>query len=122
MNRIDPSKARRLFSAFAKGIGVRAAAKSVGIHRDTAMRYRRQWLAIRPKLQLAYDALWEGDCEACDAINAPLPEPAVLAMLDDWLDDYRDDDGQPRSGWHDWFGERRELEPGSDQGGGDGHR
>jgi hypothetical protein len=104
MNRIEPKKARRLFSAFAHGHGVRAAAKVAGVHRDTAMRYRREWLAIRPHLQRAYDLLWEGSCDECDAITATLPDAPVLAMLDDWSDDYADGN-HPRSGWHDWFGE-----------------
>lgn len=81
------------------GLGVRAASRAAGVHRDTVTAYRRQWLTLRPTLQRAYDALWSGDGEECDRITADLPEPAVVAMLNAWVDDYSDEPG-PKSGWH----------------------
>lgn len=97
MNNLPPDRARKVYAAFAAGLGNRVIARRCGVDRKTAVRYRRAWLAIRGDLQRAYDALWEGDAETCDAINAALPEPAVEAMLDAWLDDQFDDE---KSGWH----------------------
>lgn len=103
MNALDPTKARRLYSLFCYRHGVREAARLAGVNRGTAAAYRRKWLEYRPTLQRAYDALWEGDGEECDRINAALPEPVVAAMLDAWLDDQMSDIGIPRSGFYDGY-------------------
>lgn len=101
MNVLDPKKARHLYFLFSYGHGVRAAARQIGVCRQTAGTYRRKWLEHRPTLQRAYDALWAGQCEECDRINEPLPEPMVLAMLDAWSEDYVDDKpGLIRSGFY----------------------
>lgn len=101
MNVLDPKKARRLYWLFSYGHGVREVARMTGINRGTAASYRRKWLVYRPTLQRAYDMLWDGDGEECDRINAALPEPMVLAMLDAWSEDYVDDrPGLIRSGFH----------------------
>lgn len=100
MNTLDPKKAKHLYSLFAYGHGIREAARLAGVSRGTGTRYHQTWMALRSELQRAYDALWDGDAETCDAINDPLPEPAVCAMLDAWLDDQ---DDQPKSGFHAGF-------------------
>src|SRR5690349_20626452 len=99
MDLLSPSRLRELYSLFSFGHGVRSAARASGIARDTCMRYRRQWLELRPTLQQAYDEMWEGNCERCDEITAPLPEPAVIAMLDAWSNDY-EENNNPKSGFH----------------------
>lgn len=98
MNVLNPKKAARLYWLFSYGRGIRESARLAGVHRDTATRYRREWLRFRPQLQRAYDVLWEGDGEGCDAITAPLPDQMVIAMLDAWQDDQMEQ--QPLSGWH----------------------
>ena len=118
MNKLDPKKAVHLYSLFAYGHGIRESARFAKVSRGTSLAYHRQWLAVRADLQRAYDALWEGDDVTCDAINAPLPELAVCAMLDAWLEDYSTD--MPKSGFHAGF-EPPAPEPGplltiSDQG------
>lgn len=100
MNKLDPKKAKHLYSLFTYGHGIREAARLAGVNRSTSTRHHAIWLVVRADLQRAYDALWEGEAETCDAINAPLPEPAVMAMLDAWLDDQ---DDQPKSGFHAGF-------------------
>lgn len=97
MNVMPPEKKAALLASFSRGIGVRASAREIGCNRGTATKYRRQW--VQAELQRAYDVLWEGDGEACDAITARLPEKDVRAMLDCWLDDYSDTKG-PKSKWH----------------------
>lgn len=53
-------------------------------------------------LQRAYDHLWDGRAEACDALLEWLPEKMVRRMLDAWLDDQepRDESSPPLSKWH----------------------
>lgn len=85
MNRLPAEKIAQLNAMFCDGKGVRVAARTAGVHRDTAMRYRRAW--IEAELQRAYDCIWEHDCEGCDAITARLPGKPVREMLDAWLDD-----------------------------------
>lgn len=85
VNHLRHETVERLFAAFTSGKGVRGAAREVGCNRETAAKYRRAW--IKAKLQEAYDLLWEGDGDGCDAITALLPEAEVKAMLDAWLDD-----------------------------------
>lgn len=96
MNVLPPEKIAALFALFGRGVGVRAAAREVGCNRGTSMRYRQRW--IDQELQRAYDVLWEGDGEGCDAITAKLPDKQVKAMLDAWLDDQCDH--EPKSKWH----------------------
>lgn len=105
MNVLDPKKVRRLYALFSYGHGVRESARLAGVNRNTATRYRREFDRVRPELQRAYDALWDHDCETCDAINALLPEPAVMAMLGAWSDDQ--DGLMPRSKFYDgeWNGD-----------------
>lgn len=97
MNMLAPAKAKRLYRLFSYGHGLRESARLVGCDRKTARRYRDYWLRYRTQLQRAYDVLWDGDGEGCDAITADLPESMVETMLDAWLDDQFD---QPLSGWH----------------------
>lgn len=103
MNTLDPKKAKHLYALFGYGHGIRESSRLAGVNRGTSARHHIKWLAIRQELQRAYDALWDGDAETCDAINAPLPEPAVHAMLDAWLDDYTEDTTVPKSGFHAGF-------------------
>jgi uncharacterized protein VirK/YbjX len=95
---LPPEKVRELHGQFLAGLGIRAAARAVGVHRDTAMRYRRAW--VHERLQAAYDELWNGNDEACDAICATLPTKDVRAMLDEWLDDQFRESDDERSGWY----------------------
>lgn len=97
MNTLAPVKAKHLYRLFSYGHGLRESARLAGVNRKTARRYRDNWLRYRQQLQHAYDVLWEGDGDGCDAITADLPEQMVVAMLDAWLDDQFD---QPLSGWH----------------------
>lgn len=53
----------------------------------------------RAMLQRAYDLLWEGNCEACDAITEFLPSRDVEEMLAAWLHDHTG--GKPTSRWYD---------------------
>jgi hypothetical protein len=89
---LPPEKVKELRQQFEARKGVRAAARAVGVHRDTAMRYRRAW--VNERLQAAYDEMWDNaNPEACDAICATLPAKAVTAMLDEWMEDqFRDKD------------------------------
>lgn len=97
MNRLQDTKKRHLHRLFEQGIGVRAVARMVGCHRDTAMRERRQWTSdaglrsrsklIEVTLREAYDKLWDGDDVACDALLDTVPEDAAREMLDAWLND-----------------------------------
>jgi len=96
MNVLTPEKITALRALFERGIGVRAAAREIGCNRGTAARYRHAW--IEAELQRAYDLLWDGDGEACDAITAKLPDKDVIAMLDAWSDDQ--DGKEPKSKWH----------------------
>ena len=60
MNHIEPEKRNQLLALFRHGVGVRAAAKQVGCHRDTAMRLRRKWAAMPEFTRLSdedYDLL-----------------------------------------------------------------
>lgn len=100
MNKLDQKRATRLHCRFAYGDGLRAAARYAECDRKTARRYHAEFLRLRPTLQTAYDALWDGDGERCDEINAPLPDHAAIAMLDCWLDDQFE---EAKSGWHSWF-------------------
>lgn len=102
MNILAPAKAKHLYRLFSYGHGIRESARLAGVNRGTAQRYMTDWLRYRSELQRAYDVLWEGDGEACDAITASLPEQMVAAMFDAWLDDQFD---QPLSGWHAGFGD-----------------
>lgn len=124
MNRLAPAKAKHLYRLFSYGHGMRESARIAGVDRKTARRHHTAWLQHRPELQRAYDVLWEGDGDGCDAITAALPEPMVVAMLDAWLDDQFD---QPLSGWHAGYedpphapeaaaGENEDHEPGQIQG------
>lgn len=85
MNRLNNNKRRELFRLFGEGLGVRAAARRVGCHRDTAMRVRRSW--NRARLQMAYDAMYEGNCDLCDRMVEDLPDDQVQSMFDNWMDD-----------------------------------
>ena len=97
MNTLKPDKAREVYRLLAYGHGIRESARLAGVNRNTVQRYKNEWLRHRQQLQRAYDALWEGDGEGCDAITANLPDQMVIAMLDTWLDDQFD---QPKSGYH----------------------
>lgn len=55
---------------------------------------------IEAMLQRAYDLLWDGDGEACDAITEWLPLDRVREMLDAWVDDQFAKDDGPTSRWH----------------------
>lgn len=96
MNVLPPAKASALHAAFSRGVGVRAAAREVGCNRSTAAAYRRKW--IDAELQRAYDVLWDGDGDGCDAITAKLPAKDVTTMLDAWLDDQCGH--EPKSKWY----------------------
>lgn len=100
MNTLAPAKAKHLYRLFSYGHGIRESARLAGVNRKTASNHRVLWLRYRAQLQRAYDTLWEGNGEGCDAITADLPEPMVTAMFDAWLDDQFD---QPLSGWHAGF-------------------
>lgn len=93
---LPPEKIDAIREALLLGMSCNAIAAAVGCNRKTVMAYRRQW--IEDELQRAYDVLWEGDGEACDAITAKLPDKDVKAMLDAWLDDQCGD--APKSKWH----------------------
>lgn len=56
-------------------------------------------------LQRAYDLLWDGECEACDALTEFLPSDDVTKMLDVWLDDV--DPNTPEERRSSWY--RREY-------------
>lgn len=85
---------------FAYGAGVRKAARMAGCHRDTAMRYRRELAGYWSALQDAYDALWDHECERCDAILETLPDGLARLLLDVNFDDQFEDDPKKRSLWH----------------------
>lgn len=97
MNVLSPKKIEDLREMFAAGVGVRQAGRTLKINRGTVAKYRRLW--IEAELQRAYDLLWSGDCEGCDAVTARLPEPDVKVMLDAWLDD-QDPKIKTKSRWH----------------------
>lgn len=99
MNILDPKKALHVYRMLSYGHGVRETAKIAGVNRGTVARYRQLWLAIKPKLQEAYDQLHGGNCEKCDEICAALPDWPVRAMMDAWLDDQMD---QPKSRFWTW--------------------
>lgn len=50
-------------------------------------------------LQRAYDMLWDGNSEGCDALLEFLPSLDVEKMLDGWSNDQ--DDKRPYSKWYD---------------------
>ncbi len=52
-------------------------------------------------LQRAYDLLWDGRAEECDAILEFLPSRDVEAMLDAWLVDQ--DDTTPAENYSRWY-------------------
>ena len=52
-------------------------------------------------LQRAYDLLWEGRAEECDAILEFLPSRDVEAMLDAWTNDQ--DDTTPAERYSRWY-------------------
>lgn len=94
---LPPEKVDAIRAALRLGLSCNAIAGAVGCNRKTAMAYRRQM--IDAELQRAYDLLWEGDGEGCDAITAYLPDKDVKAMLDAWLDD-QDPSNTTKSKWH----------------------
>lgn len=49
-------------------------------------------------LQRAYDLLWDGSWEGCDAICEFLPSDQVRAMMDAWNEDQ--EDKGPKSPWY----------------------
>ena len=49
-------------------------------------------------MQRAYDLIWDGDGQACDALLEFLPSNDADAILDAWEKDQEDDN--PRSRWH----------------------
>jgi len=49
-------------------------------------------------LQRAYDMLWDGNCDGCDALLEFLPSGDARKMLDAWSDDQVTDD--PSSKWY----------------------
>jgi len=96
----------QLWHAFINGRSIREAMRAACVAKETAHRRYRVWRgghAIEPllteaMLQLAYDYLWDGDGEACDAVTAFLPEEPVKHMLDAWCNDWCGD--EPKSKWH----------------------
>jgi hypothetical protein len=105
MNELGPIRTNALFVLFDEGLGVRAAARELGISKDTSTKYREKW--IKENLQRAYDLLWDGDCEGCDKITAKLPEDRVIAMLNcwsqDWENDYDHRRGKPGVKMSEWY-------------------
>ena len=55
---------------------------------------------VTTMLQRAYDLLWEGNCQGCDAITDFLPKRMVRRMLDTWCEDQFEDDPAKRSSWY----------------------
>lgn len=51
-------------------------------------------------LQRAYDLLWNGAAEECDAILEFLPSRDAEAMLDAWSDDQDERPGVGKSRWY----------------------
>lgn len=94
---LSSEKVASIRACLDRGLSASAVAREIGCNKKTALDYRRQW--IEQELQRAYDVLWDGDGEGCDAITAKLPDKEVRAMLDAWMDDYCDDK-TPKSKWH----------------------
>lgn len=55
-------------------------------------------------LQRAYDLIWDGECEACDALTEFLPSEDVGKMLDAYIDDV--DPNTPEERRSDWYRSR----------------
>jgi hypothetical protein len=49
-------------------------------------------------MQRAYDLIWDGDGQACDALLEFLPSRDAEAILTAWESDQ--DDNEPKSKWH----------------------
>ena len=97
---LRPEKAERLYAALSAGTGIRAAAREVGCHRDTAMRYRRalRRAEIDAVMQQAYDALHDGDEATYDRLIATIPEDDARELSIAWVNDHSGDD-EPKSKW-----------------------
>ncbi len=100
VNTLRPEKAERLYAALAAGKGVRAVAREVGCHRDTAMRYRRSLrrAEIDAVMQQAYDALHDGDEKTYDRLIATIPDDDARELGNAWVEDHSGDDA-PKSKW-----------------------
>lgn len=98
----------------ARGQSEREAEARARLEREERRADRqRQLMAIVPNsaaltrlkkamLQRAYDLLWDGQGEACDALTEFLPSADVIRMLNAWSDDQ--EGREPKSEWYENYG------------------